>query len=411
MTHHCVEDIITAAQDVAREGALYELMGQLLARGPSSPFAGASNRETEVRRAMHAVEATLKSVTRFVDPKKGDAGHGPGHWCRDFIHALRLAYDPDMHPGDIVPCIVGGVLHDIGTLFIDRYADSARAVRHAEVGALIVRAALMDEANVLSQEEIDGVAYGIAAHTNYLKPMDVRCADGDVRQVRTFVDAHGDRPIMSVQLPRWVDRLDCNGPCFPGRHYLTLARDHADHGTDGFYSVTFTGHMRPLSRTPEEIRADGGRKTMVEHLQMFLRSQSNESVYGKYDKGVMVCLRDEYRASLEHIIGRVLHPTDVSEERMLTAWTRFLCSNIEPSVRGRTTANDLVSMFLTLDEDTRRSWACGFRAVMTEYLAWSDRTLSFLKDLPPVYLRFFGVFPDVRQVIRPDRSWVEMLGT
>lgn len=411
MKKYGVQAIIAMARDPKREGELYDLAKACFGNGPVTATSSKNeDRHANIERALEAVSVVLQSALRFTNPLEGDAGHGPGHWCRDFIHALRLAHDEEIPVSDVVPGIVGGTLHDMGTLFVDRYADKNRAVRHAEIGALIVRAALM-ESGPLAQSEIDTCAYAIAAHTHYLKPSEAKCADGVVRKIDQYVDMVADRPLLSVYLTRWADRLDCSGPCMVGRHYLTMHRDHTDFGKDGFYKVSLRDHVRPVQRTDEVIKAGGGQRTMVEHLRMFASSQSNTSPYGKYDFGMMRYLRDEYRASLDHILDRVLHPTDVDVERVNRAWTLFLGSNIEPSEMGRSAAHDLSRSFATLDPAAQRAWACGFRTTMTEYLGWADRAVSFLNTLPSSHLRIAKVFPDVRDVIRPNLTWVGMLAT
>lgn len=263
----------------------------------------------------------------------------------------------------------------------------------------------------MTDAEADAVAYGIAAHTHYLQEQKVRCKDGVERMVKPFPDTVEGKPVPEVWFPRWADRLDCNGPCFVGRHYLTVHRDHHDFGKEGFYAVSFADHLQLRNRTPEEIKAAQGKppRSMLEHCKMFGDSQTNASPYGVHDHGLMRALRDEYRASLDHILQRVVHPTDVRLDRVFEAWTIFLGTNIEPSTLGRVAAVELSLGFARLEPAVQRAWACGFRATMTEYLAWSDRMLAFLNGLPASHLSLPGLFPDIRQVIAPDPAWLAVL--
>ncbi len=401
-----LKQLSESVSDPKEEGRLYDEMLGLRERFPGTMLSVKSgNRDEEIRRAHTALTLILDRILAIRDVTSGEPGHGPGHWCRDYIHALRLAHDPELEPRHILPCILGGTLHDIGTLFLDRYADKGRAFRHAEAAALIVRAAAL-ESGALNPDEVDLVAYTVAAHTHYLKASEVECADGVKRAIAPYVDTDGAGPLLAVWMPRWADRLDCSGPCFPGRHYLTLDRDHEDYGQGGFYKVSFAEHMAPTLRTSEEIKAAGGRQTMLEHMRMFAASQSDNSPYGVHDRGLMVKLRDIYRESLEHIIYQVAHPSDVNEERIAKLWTRFLGKNVEPSRLGTETAEKLDKAFTRLDPDTRRAWSCGFRACTTEYLAWSDRILTFLATLP-VEFRLLPGIGDIRSVIVPvDMYWL-----
>lgn len=401
-----IKEIIAHINDRQGEGTLYAAVEELrLAAAPSNlPISEIADRKEAIDRGFTAVCAIHDQILKYCDPNKGEPGHGPGHWCRDYLHALLLAHDLSIPIEAIVPGMVAGSLHDIGTLFVDRYADRIRAVRHAEVGGLIVRVAAL-EANVLTEREADVVAYAIAAHTHYPRPQEVVCIDGMTRSVRPFDDMLEERPWMPVWFPRWADRLDCSGPCFPGRHWLTLEREHDDFSQDGFYTVKFVEHMRPLLRTTEEIKTAKGQQTFLEHMRMFADSQTNASVYGKFDAGLMVALRDEYRGRLERIIQSVTHPRDVNIPNILKAWTIFLGTNIEPSALGKKAAKNLAKGFEQLNPETQRAWAHGFLTIMREYTLWSAQMMERLNDVTTRYLTLPGLQHDLREMINPNSEW------
>lgn len=400
-----LEVLAQLVTDPKEEGRLYDEMLAVRERyfRIGVPFRFDTSQEA-IAWSHRALEVILPAVLRHRDAAAGDPGHGSGHWCRDYIHSLRLAHDPQLEPRYIPACILGGTLHDIGTLFLDRYADKNRAFRHAEAGALIVRAAAL-ESGAMNPDQADLIAYVIAAHTHYLRPSEVTCADGVTRTVKPYYDEDFElvpNPArLEVWLPRWADRLDCSGPCMVGRHYLTLAKDHEDFNGDGFYKVSFAEAMRPLLRTPEEIKAAGGKLTMLEHMRMFANSQTNESPYGRFDRGVMVKIRDRYRLMLECIIEKVVRPVERNEGEVLGAWTSFLGTRIEPSQAGWQAALTLRRNFDTLDADTRRAWTSGFWWTMQLYAAWYESTSWFLFRKPTELFRLPGVTPDVRNVIAP----------
>lgn len=392
-----LKELKEAVRDPKREGELHDQM--LLLRERFSPSLlerlPVKDRDVAIRDAYKAMKTILVPIIGDDQPD-GDPGHGRGHWARDYIHALMLSYDPELDTRVILPCLLGGTLHDIGTLFLDRYMDKNRAVRHAEAAALLVHAAAL-ESGALTSDEADLVAYAIAAHTQYLKPSEVKCADGETRTVTPYRDTAEDgRPLLEIWMSRWVDRLDCSGPFELGRHYLTLHKDHEDLGHDGFYTVSFAEQMQPLLRTPEEIKASGKPQTMLEHMRMFASSQSNDSPYGKHDRGLMVKLRNTYRESLEHIIYQAANPSYVISDKVETAWTQFLGQWVEPTPAGKKAAESLSRAFRKLEPDVQRAWACGFRACMNEHCAWADRIRSFfvLQEVPTEYLHL----PSIGQI-------------
>ena len=413
VTRLSLVELVASIDDPSFEKPAWKFFSDLRQNvGPEIPIA--SNvlglRAEWIAYAVRAVQTVISRVTAIRDPMKGSAGHSSGHWIRDYAHALVLAQDPSIPMPYLVPAIVAGALHDVGTLFVERFADDNRAFRHAEVGALIVRTAAL-EAGVLTEAEADLVAYGIAAHTNYLKPSEVTCRDGVVRRIMPYPDSIGDSPYLVAQLPRWVDRLDCSGPCFAGRHYLTTEEDHPDFDEErGWRIYRYEDSMRPLRRTSEEFKAARDERTLIEYLGLFANSQTSASPYGRFDAGVMVEWRDRYREALLRVLDvAAAAPTEVDVARINAAWTNFLSGNVEPSELGRATADRLSARFLTLDANAQRHWACGFRQAMDEYLGLAKNLLVFLDTMPPEYLRLPGVADDIRDMIQPSASWVAHL--
>lgn len=356
-----------------------------------------------------AVNAILPIILKYGDVDRAESAHGPGHWLRDLANTLQIANDEIVPVGHVVSVVVAGTLHDIGTMFVDRFSEKERVVRHAEVGALAVYAAAV-ESKTSRGENAHLASYIIAAHTNYMRPMVVMCKDGHRRTTEPYPDMTDNKPFLPVWAVRWADRLDLVGPCMVGRQLFTLWRDHDDFSPeDGYFAKSFVPFMRPFIRSDGEIKEASGERTLLEFLDMLARSQTSDSPYGKHDAGVMVALRDANKESLEHVIWSVLHPQGVDVERILKAWTLFLGTNVGPTRAGRMAAHDLGFRFRNLDPDVRRAWACGFRTTMCEYLLWADRTLAFLNRMPAECLQLCGLFPDIRDAIRPNRAWVNVL--
>jgi len=346
----------------------------------------------------HKILSKLKEMN--VNFEKVEPGHGVGHLIRDYLHALRLAENLEADPKHLFIGILGGIFHDIlGCITVKRYDENKRTIRHAEGGGIFFY--LLGEKVDLSESERLLGFYSIAAHTCYLKPISVVCEDGITRESTPYVDLdESGKPIMAIWLARWTDRLDVNGPCFVGRHYLTLAESHADYDGKSFYSVRFQNHMNPFLRSEEEIKQSGS-KTMREHITMFAKSQNNQSPYGKYDYGLMTEIRDSYTERLLRIIASFDKSENFSIPQkvlLLSKWKEWLTRNIEPTENAALAAEKLEGMFLTLEEGFRNKWYNAISATLNEYRGWAKDMLSAIAGL---YEECFvlPVFGDIRKVL------------
>ncbi len=338
-----------------------------------------------------------------------DAGHGIGHLTRDYINALRLVGRLDLDPRHLFVGFVGGVLHDSGCAIQDRYEDSKKAIGHAEAGAILFNNATRDIKD-LNESERYLIALSIAAHTHYLKPRVVPFTTGSENFAEVHlkpyedIDSHGN-PVYGLWIPRWVDRLDCNGPAFVARHFLTLGKPREEFAKDsGFYTTTFADSMVPLLRTPEEIKGSGRKSTMLEHLQMFASSQNNDSVYGRYDTPEMQALRDPQTERLRRVIDSVSRANGGYDPNIIGEWTRFLSETIEPTNIGASTAQTLEEMFGSLDQEAKSAWASGFRIAMTEYAAWAREATDDIRnmELPEEVLTPPLIGRNVLELISPN---------
>lgn len=368
--------------------------------------------EQAIKAAVWVVQEILEAFGRAgLDVSLIEPGHGIGHITRDYVNGLRLLYGIDAPPADIFVGAVGGVFHDIGCAMIDRYQESKHVIRHAEVGALMLLEAMAGPAmgEHLSRAEKIAVAHSVLAHTQYLRSMEVKCEDRVTRLALPYRDLDEDgNPILAMWFSRWIDRLDYNGPAFVARHLLTLAKEHMDSDGKGYYDVTFAQHMRPLLRSAEEIEAAGGAKTMLEHLNMFHQSQTNNSPYGTHDYGKMVELRDFTRERMAPIITAVTDPDALSNEGqnvIINAWAIFLTRNIEPTDLGKKHALILDGKFRNLPPESRNAWCNGFRECMKQYILWSKPMLDFLCSLQNGWNNFSPITDNVKAIIKPHPDW------
>ncbi len=351
-------------------------------------FDEAPLRENPLRHARQVTRYILWELERSgLSMNNVDPGHGPGHWVRDYLNALRIFSKSELSSPHIIAGFIGGVLHDVGCTIVPRYDEKNTPLRHGEVMGLLFEDMCRSIQFIdLTPPEMQLVMWGIMAHTHYLAPQKVMWWEKEV-VIEPYPDCdETGNPLFGIWLPRWVDRLECSGSeTFPARHWLTLGDPHIDFGTDGFYDVEFAKHTRPILRSNEEIKADGGQRTMLEHLRMFADSQTNASPYGKFDQGLMIELRDAKRERLREFIAAVagsMHPNILEEDvRWISKmWTMFLTVVIEPSQAGKQAAMKLEKLFGELSYPVRVAWCHGFLVAMRDYLKWGPEMKHFLDE-------------------------------
>lgn len=350
--------------------------------------------EEEIKRAIRVLSETFQALDKAgVHLKLMEPGHGPGHIARDHMNALSLFSQFEGNSKELFVGIVAGTLHDIGCALVDRYSEKHRAIRHAEVGALLLQE-IFEKA--ICYEEGQLICYAVAAHTHYLKPVQIAsCQEGTVRTLEPYCDMTDDgKPIFAVWYPRWVDRLDCVGPGFIARHYLTLVKPHQDFTSKGFADVEFGKHMQPVF---DEYA--GGVHTMLGHLRMFAQSQVNTSPYGKHDYGRMIELRDRAKQWTDKVYIAVdkYRQVDGSSAREIDLmWHEFLAEKIEPTGKGAAAADQLQIMFDQLPIEIKSAWRIGFILTMEHYFAWK---LSVLASAPEFDLKLPGFSKTIREML------------
>lgn len=326
------------------------------------------------RRGVNAVMHILKRLEGVVNSEVMCPGHGPGHWARDYINAIRLLAHHSMWVGrtevEIVSGFVAAVLHDVGNAVVERYRDANTPVRHAEVGALLLQEIFRSDPCGLTDAEQVGVLWGVAAHTHFLKPQEVNWTVMNTTiTVTPYEDSHNGRPLYGVVFPRMVDRNDCSGAHgFPWRHLLTTIQEHYDFSGDDWSVVRFVPHLEPRVRPFSE--RDGGQR-MLEHMEMFALSQTSSSPYGRHDYGRMLTIRDPARRTLRNFIDVV--ENDGHGSGIESSWPEFkeFLGVIEPSQVGKDAAATLIKMMQDkLARDVQGAWLRGVHFGIQSYIGW-----------------------------------------
>lgn len=355
------------------------------------------------RRAHHILSELIPLLKEGQREEVVSAGHGIGHTHRDYLHALALTTEEGHYLRVAFIGLIAGALHDIGTGFVERYNETNSTIRHAEAGAIIVYELLTRMALVNADEALL-IAWGIAAHTHYLKSFDILCPDEVSRRVDPYMDTVDGRPFMPIWLPRWADRLDCSGAVFFARHLLTKTEARTDFIDGAFYRSEFAQGMRVIKpRTIVERGSDLA--TILEHFNGFARSQTNASPYGQHDHGVMTRLRDVLREHLLEIISVIVdayeQETSIDTTDVMAQYQGFLQTKIEPSQAGINSAEKIMHlMHDQLDPRTIRAWCHGFEASMRLYEIYvNEHLLPVLTTIDPKLLVLPGTSLTARDVL------------
>lgn len=368
-----------------------------------------------IARGVKITQRVLEYFSEIYNFDAAEPAHSTGHLTRDYVNALRLLSDvaEECSSENIQEVLIGfpaSALHDIGCAVIPRYDEENRAVRHAEVSGLITYLALEGQDDIANESLRLLISYAIMAHTGYKEDYKVACSDEITRKITPYVIYNDDAtPRHAFHYPRWVDRLDANGPNFIGRHFLTLVEEHrdfteTDDGNRKFYTMKFAEQMVPHTR---EI---AGHPTMLSHMLMYLRSQDNNSPYGKDDNKAMQSMRDAYSRRCWRIINALQSHEfpSINLRETISMWHAFLTENVEPSKNGVCSANALMTEFKKLESEFQLNWGNAFLQTLTEYSAWADAMLNFLRYMPAGYQALPGITPDVRILITPG-SWKNLI--
>lgn len=154
-------------------------------------------------------------------------GHDAGHLYREMLNVLALVENDPLvlsaaYQSDVLVGILG-VFHDISNSLVHRYDDKKYRTGHAEVSAWMMFHFLRKMG--FSEDLAYLIAYGIAAHTNYLTPLRVSKVPGFKRHPYWCkLMFEENKPwVLGPHIVRMADHLDGCGFTLVCRHILAQA--------------------------------------------------------------------------------------------------------------------------------------------------------------------------------------------
>lgn len=215
-------------------------------------------------------------------------GHDKGHFSRDLLTSIVLhdsLKDKVAFKSESAAGLLAGAFHDIGTSIIPRYQDNKYGAGHGETGAYLF---WQISEGLISENTRKLVAYSIAAHTHYLKPIEAQIPQGykkDKYWDETWTDENGKLVGVAPQMTRRSDRTDTNGITLIFRHINSRMDSIEEGGQDlsggewvNINHDALLQTINPIIRDPIE-----NPPTTLEHVLRFARSNDGKNAYSEKD--------------------------------------------------------------------------------------------------------------------------------
>lgn len=296
--------------------------------------------------------------------------HGKGHarnnlwmilWLSHYLKNNNVQTVPKIY---IIISIISGPFLDSGLLFMDRYSENERIIKHAEMAAILVSKLLQYSCTMQEIEKEygfkcahfikSGVSYSIAAHTHYLiaqKALD--------HTMEPYKYKWSSGLIYSVIFTRWADRMNCLGSHFLFRHFLSLYKDHMDFDGAQHKIMEFENTMYPFVLTEETKEKYG--YTFRDHYTKRAISMTDDSPYtmGEIKNTLMTELREIRKIDSIVLIQILDKPMrKVVERQDLHIFLRDVIGMCNE--KGEEKIKKLLDRLYSLDEDTKQRWLSVF---------------------------------------------------
>jgi hypothetical protein len=352
-----------------------------------------SKAEKETPESLSQMPQTIEKIFETLKPiiENTPPGHDYGHILRDTLagitianNKLNTAYEVEKTAG-----IIAAMLHDVATAVFPRYKDTNSIVGHAEVGAWIAYNTFTNLGKNLRKM----VAYSIAAHTHYLKPIQVDNYTRMPYLCEPFKEPEtGKIAWAAPTITRIADRIDLGGATHFARHLIAeadaiLAGGGKNLVDNNFYEINLE-HLRELFEINQENKT-----TLFGQVIAFSKSNFGQSVYSKNDFLFPVA-SDLFGIRALQIVdisnqmlsGNKVFSSKGSKDSSETVEKVAYWISLSPANIFKPTWEILQNIWDGLDKKTQNAWCYGFRKIGEIYPIWLNTIHQKIEEHNPSFI-------------------------
>lgn len=333
-------------------------------------------------------EKTVLSIREQFDPyvSQMPPGHDKGHFSRDLLTSIVLyddLKDKVTYKSEVVAGFFAGSFHDIGTSIIPRYQDNKYGAGHGETGAYLF---WQISQGVLGENTRKLISYSIAAHTHYLKPIEVTLPAGykkDTYWDETWLDENNKLIGVAPQITRRADRSDTNGVTLLFRHIISRMDSIQEGGQDLSGEDWVDLNHEALLQTLNPILRDPIKNppTCIEHIFRFAKSNDGKTPYSQKDYlfPAFQEFLDLKLSQLDTFISKTTNPDYfIAESSENNKFVHDLFCQISQSdtKKFEKAWDNFKNIWQELSPESKSSWYNGFNYSKLAY----DQILSFYQD-------------------------------
>lgn len=333
-------------------------------------------------------EQTIKYLNQTFKPyiDQMPPGHDKGHFSRDLLTSIVLydsLKDNVAFQSEAAAGLLAGAFHDIGTSIIPRYQDNKYGAGHGETGAFLF---WQTSQGLIGENTRKLVAYSIAAHTHYLKPIEVTLPQGykkDKYWDDTWTDENGKLNGVAVQMTRRSDRTDTNGITLMFRHINSRMDSIEEGGQDlsggewiNLNHDALLQTLNPIVRDPIE-----NPPTTFEHILRFASSNNGKNPYSEKDYlfPAFQEVLDLKLSQLGNLVDIINKPSDfIAETPENNKFVHDLFYEVSKSdpQRFEKAWGNFQKVWSELSPESRSKWYNGLKYTKVAY----DQILDFYQD-------------------------------
>ncbi len=310
--------------------------------------------------------------------EKMPPAHDLGHFRRDLLSALALSGDPfvnKMFKSDLWAGILSGAFHDIGNSIHTRHAENQNLIAHAEIGAWLF---YRKSEGLISEDLRRMTTYSIAAHTHYLKPVEI-VGKNINRDPYFFGIWQKDEKFYGVATTyaRICDRLDGMGGVTEAAREFAMVGDLVlDQG------ISFDGQNFEKRDPQKLLSAVFDPDTVFNWLQKLRATSEFPSPYSQYDKYFSTLPEMKALRFLEndHLVSTVTNSpiaTNLTKDDLY----KFL-KKVSQSPKFDSIWQILSPAWDKLDKDLQARWYSGLQVMKHDYANRLNSYDKYLQNSP-----------------------------